>query len=269
MTTTKALVVAGAVAVSAISAIAALDTREVTVESNGNRVYKRVDHNGTVRLSRRLSDKPCVQGRSWGYDRDGIWVDDGCRAIFRYDTRGTSGRVEDRIRDIFGIGNRDNTSTVRFKLESDGGRETKRIDTSGGVRLIRRLSDKPCVQGRSWGYTRDGVWVDDGCRAEFEVGRYTGSSRDPILPGRGVPNWAVGTWVGVRNARDLDMRIRSDGTLTVRMRGDVNEGRRGEVRGSRVDIGDNVYKLEKYGRDGIVLTPIRSASGPLHFTRGR
>jgi hypothetical protein len=53
------------------------------------------------------------------------------------------------------------------------------------------------------------------------------------------------------------------------MRGDVNEGRRGEVRGSRVDIGDNVYKLEKYGRDGIVLTPIRSASGPLHFTRGR
>ncbi|PZN92053.1 MAG: hypothetical protein DCF31_17950, partial [Alphaproteobacteria bacterium] len=25
----------------------------------------------------------CIQGRSWGWDRGGIWVNNGCRARFR------------------------------------------------------------------------------------------------------------------------------------------------------------------------------------------
>ncbi len=57
-----------------------------------------------------------------------------------------------------------------FTCESHGGRrETCSVDTRGGVRLVRRLSDNPCIQGRSWGTTSRGVWVDDGCRAQFAV----------------------------------------------------------------------------------------------------
>jgi hypothetical protein len=39
---------------------------------------------GTVRLSRQLSDSPCIQGRTWDYDgnRRRIWVAQGCRADF-------------------------------------------------------------------------------------------------------------------------------------------------------------------------------------------
>ena len=44
-----------------------------------------------------------------------------------------------------------------------------RTDTRGGVRLIRQLSKTPCRQNQTWGYERGGVWVDGGCRAEFEV----------------------------------------------------------------------------------------------------
>ena len=36
-----------------------------------------------------------------------------------------------------------------------------------GVQLVRQLSSSPCVQGRSWGYGRNGIWVAQGCRAEF------------------------------------------------------------------------------------------------------
>ena len=43
-------------------------------------------------------------------------------------------------------------------------------DTRGGVRLGRQLSKAPCVQGRNWGYDRRGIWVSEGCRAEFIVG---------------------------------------------------------------------------------------------------
>ena len=36
-----------------------------------------------------------------------------------------------------------------------------------GVRLVRRRSNAPCVQGRSWGYNRNRIWVDRGCAADF------------------------------------------------------------------------------------------------------
>lgn len=49
--------------------------------------YCRANTNNQVRLERRLSRASCVQGRSWGYDRNGIWVDDGCEARFSYGSR--------------------------------------------------------------------------------------------------------------------------------------------------------------------------------------
>lgn len=44
------------------------------------------------------------------------------------------------------------------------------VDTRGGVRLVRQLSDAACVRGRSWGTDRQGIWVSRGCRAQFVVG---------------------------------------------------------------------------------------------------
>jgi hypothetical protein len=36
-----------------------------------------------VELLRQLSGTACVQGQSWGWDAEGVWVDGGCRALFR------------------------------------------------------------------------------------------------------------------------------------------------------------------------------------------
>ena len=33
-------------------------------------------------LDKRYSGSPCEYGRSWGYDRNEVWVDRGCRARF-------------------------------------------------------------------------------------------------------------------------------------------------------------------------------------------
>jgi hypothetical protein len=57
------------------------------------------------------------------------------------------------------------------------GRKYCPADTRGGVRLIRQVSGSTCSQGSSWGYDTHGVWVDNGCQAEFEMngnGRTTG-----------------------------------------------------------------------------------------------
>lgn len=40
---------------------------------------------------------------------------------------------------------------------------------SGRVTVDRELSDSGCQYGRSWGYDDGGIWVDRGCRAEFDV----------------------------------------------------------------------------------------------------
>lgn len=41
------------------------------------------DTRGGVELRRQLSDTDCRRGENWGYDRRGIWVDNGCAGEFR------------------------------------------------------------------------------------------------------------------------------------------------------------------------------------------
>ena len=54
-------------------------------------------------------------------------------------------------------------------------------NSRGEIRLLRQLSGKPCVENQTWGRSRNGVWVTQGCRAEFVIGRGNGggNSRPP------------------------------------------------------------------------------------------
>lgn len=45
-------------------------------------------------------------------------------------------------------------------------------DTSGGVHLSAQYSKSSCRQGSSWGYDQRGIWVSNGCRAQFDIGSY-------------------------------------------------------------------------------------------------
>ncbi len=43
------------------------------------------------------------------------------------------------------------------------------VDTRDGVALVKQQGAADCVFNRTWGYARAGVWVDRGCRADFEI----------------------------------------------------------------------------------------------------
>ena len=47
------------------------------------------------------------------------------------------------------------------------------VDTGRGseVRLTRQISGSRCVEDRTWGWNRAGIWVDEGCEAEFVIER--------------------------------------------------------------------------------------------------
>ena len=58
----------------------------------------------------------------------------------------------------------------RVKCESQGHKERYcRVNTRRGVELYRQLSEARCRYGSSWGYDRNGIWVDKGCRGEFVI----------------------------------------------------------------------------------------------------
>ena len=106
----------------------------------------------------------CYQGRSWGFDRGGIWVNNGCRARFTYETAYDDGGYPG------GYPGAGNQVTTVIKCESWNYQDARcPIDTRGGVEMSRRIKGD-CIQGRTWGYDRGGIWVSNGCRAEFRVG---------------------------------------------------------------------------------------------------
>ena len=127
-------------------------------ESEGGR-YRQCATNarGRVELVRQLSDDACIEGRTWGSDQRGIWVDDGCRGEFRVSAAG-------RPRQGW------QGSSQPFRCESDDQRSRHCAGNAPGrVMLVRQLSDAACIEGRTWGQDRNGVWVDAGCRGEFRV----------------------------------------------------------------------------------------------------
>lgn len=103
-------------------------------------------------------------------------ADDGTQGICRVDRRDRVfevkverwGRGDDGIGVWPGSGVGESSRYLRCESER-GRRKECSIPDRAAVTLVDRLSDSPCVQGRSWGVRRDRIWVDNGCRAVFEV----------------------------------------------------------------------------------------------------
>jgi hypothetical protein len=139
------------------------ENRTITVvceSKDGRRHRCAADTLGQVTLGRQLTrDNRCLEGRSWGYDSKAIWVDRGCRAEFLIaDNAGTAR-------------NRGPSQAMQTLVcESNSSRRTYcRADARFGVQLMREISRNTCVVNRTWGSDDKGVWVSNGCRAEFRL----------------------------------------------------------------------------------------------------
>jgi len=105
---------------------------------------------GRVQLLRRISKTPCVQGQTWGYDRRSVWVSGGCRGEF-------------------GVAQQRAEPTLLLCESVQNRRQYCPVNTVYGVELNRQLSRTECTEGYTWGYDRNAIWVDGGCRGEFIV----------------------------------------------------------------------------------------------------
>jgi hypothetical protein len=131
-----------------------------------------------VRLVNQISKTRCVEGRNWGWNRAGIWVDQGCEGIFRVQRRWSGGGGH-------GPGPGPGPggpwqpgpgwdAAIRVRCASEGYQYNMcQVDTGRGsdVRISRQISKTRCVEGSNWGWNRAGIWVSGGCEAEFMVNR--------------------------------------------------------------------------------------------------
>lgn len=85
------------------------------------------------------------------------------------------------------------------------GRHYCAANTRGGIRLIRTIDNSECTEGSTWGYDNGGIWVDKGCRAEFELGnvQHQGMSTSATIPN--------GTEISVRTNETIDSRTATVG----------------------------------------------------------
>ena len=156
----------------------ALLADEVTCESQDDRrVECAMDTRGAVRVARQLSKTQCVEGENWGISKHAVWVDAGCRAVFVSEGGGGSQ----------GYAGSENLPK-RVTCESQNDRRVEcAMDTRGGVHVVRQLSKTRCIEGQNWGLSKHAVWVEGGCRAEFELqggGSSQSHSSEEILPKR-------------------------------------------------------------------------------------
>ena len=169
----------------------------VRCDSKGQRKVCPTNTQGGVSLRYQYSDEGCWQNNTWGFTTEGIWVSNGCKADF------TVGAVPPPKPQA----EKDNSGDALAGLligalagvaigaaVSNNNRpgpppdpgydgyprqvrcESNRMDyvrcNVGRVRyaeLSRQYSGSPCIYGQTWGYRRDSLWVDRGCRADFWV----------------------------------------------------------------------------------------------------
>lgn len=141
----------------------ALFAETIRCESDrGHRHECSFDGWGRVELLRQFSRTNCVEGRTWGIaGRHAVWVSDGCRADFlirRENNRDDRHEHDRRSRTIIC----ESGNNTRHRCD---------VETQFGVRLTRQISRNACILNRTWGYDSRGIWVRDGCRAEFTLGR--------------------------------------------------------------------------------------------------
>lgn len=173
----------------------------------------------SVQLAQRLSSSSCDYGRSWGYDQRGIWVDNGCAAMFNYGGPGGGGGGHHH---------------------SSGG------DIAAGVAaavilaaIVSSDSDHGHQPHDNAGYPNHGYQGDQG-------EHHGGGDYDV-----NVPAWAVGHFAGPDRdgGPDIEIAIDPDGRINGMQGSNIFDG---QMRGNDAWIGNRSYGVVRTG-NGIRL----------------
>lgn len=148
-----------------------------------------------------------------------------------------------------------------------------RVDTDNRVRLLKTYSHRPCRLGKSWGYDRRGVWVDNGCDAKFEVGGrhggggWNGGGSRPDGGEREIPAWAIGKFKGYNEQyrAQVKLRIHANGKVDAKSRGMRMQGHF-NPRKQVINLEGTRFRVNKE-RGGLRTKEIGRPNNVVHYRR--
>ncbi len=171
---------------------AAAQTVTKKCESKGNRLARcKIGNVTNVRITRQLSKSPCFRGSSWGHDANGIWVNNGCRAIFAADkvtaSTGGSGGSAGSANKGGRIVSRSGKNKIIVECISVN-QQPNICGFKGATKVSVHspISGTSCVRGRNWNYNSKGLWVSAGCGAQFALTRGTATGGTSGSTGTGT-----------------------------------------------------------------------------------
>lgn len=215
--------------------------RRITCESANYRyTYCRVYTGGSARLVHKLSDRPCTEGNTWGYDSRGIWVDKGCRATFVVDEQSSRGWDRSRSR-----GYDDRYPNRSSSHEEDDNSMGTALGVAAGAVLLGALL----------------AGAGGGDAAKDTNATYDQRHRPAI------PQWAIGTF------RGYDPLSNSEVELTIMPSGDayaLENGRRlnGSFDGRTLSVANTRYQVDA-SRNGLITIPQGDRHNQIHYFRVR
>jgi len=141
------------------------NVQKLCASVSGRENFCPIENRG-VRLLKTESNAPCIEGQSWRSTNSGIYVRNGCRAVFEVRSRYPGGDGWGGGGDGWGP-----TEPLTLRCESIKHRWAAcPVDIGGRVQVIRQESRAPCTRDWTWGTLGDeAIWVSDGCRAVFRV----------------------------------------------------------------------------------------------------
>ena len=144
--------------------------------SDGEKHYCEADTRYGAHLLKQTSTADCAEGKTWGWDEEGIWVNKGCAGQFELGKAPPPAEPPAHPP----VDQPAMRKEVRLACASnDGRRNYCDADLKGAtVRLARQTGPSACTENLSWGHDEKGVWVDRGCRGEFLIASESGSAGD-------------------------------------------------------------------------------------------
>ncbi len=115
----------------------------------------------------------CVEGRTWGSDRGGVWVDGGCRAVFASFGGGYPGPGGSYPSPGGGYpgagGGYPGGQPIDVTCQSWQYQPAScPVGPARSAQIVEILGGN-CIEGQTWGVGRGVLWVDRGCRARFRA----------------------------------------------------------------------------------------------------
>jgi len=222
---------------------ASANERHITCGSkNYGYNYCRVYTGGRVRLIHQLSHKSCSEGRTWGYDSQGVWVDKGCRADFVVD-------------EAYG-GGWNGGHNGWHGSSHDYHSSSRHDDNNIGATL-----------GAAAGAIILGALIGGASGSDSKTGSRYNSHYDQ-RHSFNIPSWAIGTFQG------HDPRYNSDAELTITPSGQVyaiNDGRRlsGTFNGRELSFSGGTRLEVERTHDGLTTIQEGQYRNRVHYYRYR